>query len=57
MQECVVQEQAIPSEIVGELSDSSSCLGRSRRVGAAAPKRGYLLLRQALDYEQVMAAR
>ncbi len=57
MQGCVVQEQAIPPEIVGELSDSSSCLDDPAELGQRLRNEGYLLLRQALDYEQVMAAR
>lgn len=57
MQECVVQEQAIPPEIVGELSDSSSWLDNPPELQERLRNEGYLLLRQALDYEQVMAAR
>ena len=57
MPECVVQELEIPPEIVGELSDSSSCLDDSDELQQRLRNDGYLLLRQALDYEQVMAAR
>ena len=57
MQECVVQEQAIPPEIVAELSDSSACLDDPAELGQRLRNEGYLLLRQALDYGQVMAAR
>ena len=57
MPECVVQEQEIPAEIVGELSDSSSCLDDPNELQRRLRNDGYLLLRQALDYEQVMAAR
>ena len=57
MPECMVQEQEIPAEIVGELSDSSSCLDDPNELQRRLRNDGYLLLRQALDYEQVMAAR
>ena len=57
MPECVVQELEIPPEIVGELSDSSSCLDDPDELQQRLRNDGYLLLRQALDYEQVMAAR
>lgn len=57
MRDCMVQEKAIPPEIVGELSDSSSCLDDPTELHQRLQNDGYLLLRQALHYEQTMAAR
>ncbi len=57
MRECVVQEQPIPQEVMGELSDSSGCLADPPELQRRLKNEGYLLLRQVLDQDCVLAAR
>lgn len=53
----VVQQQPIPKDVIGELSDSSAYLDDPSELQQRLKSEGYLLLRQVLDIDRVLAAR
>jgi len=57
MQGCVVKGQQVPSEMVGELTDSTSLLDKPQELRKRFKQDGYLFLRQVLPRHVVMAAR